>query len=204
MNELPETRPSLLKRIQTPREESAWDEFVEIYQPVVYRLARRHGLQDADAWDLAQNVLVAVSNAIDRWRSNGEPGSFRGWLYRITRNLMINYLKQQDRQPRSVSDIQLAELLEEAAVDTDAQGAELDREFDREYERQLFRWAAEDIRGEFRESTWLAFWRTCVEEQDIRTTAAELKLSVGSVYVARSRVMARFKQIVREKQKWER
>ena len=65
MPELPETRASLLLRVQEA-EAGAWDEFVEIYRPLVYRMARRRGWQDADAQDLAQQVLVKVAGAIDR------------------------------------------------------------------------------------------------------------------------------------------
>ena len=66
--------------------------------------------------------------------------------------------------------------------------------FDLEYRRRLFRWAAEQIRGEFQASTWKAFWRTCVEGRAIQEVAAELQLSAGAVYVARSRVMARLRK----------
>jgi RNA polymerase sigma-70 factor (ECF subfamily) len=62
----------------------------------------------------------------------------------------------------------------------------------------MFLWAAEQIRGEFRETTWQAFWRTCVEDQSVQTTAQQLNLSPGAVYVARSRVMARLREKVKQ------
>ena len=57
MSDSPETRPSLLVRLRDPPDEQAWGEFVEIYEPLVYRLARRRGFQDADARELVQDVL---------------------------------------------------------------------------------------------------------------------------------------------------
>jgi len=66
MPEFPETRTSLLVRIQSPHDGEAWREFVAIYRPVVYRLARRRGLQDADAEDLSQRVVIAVQRAIGK------------------------------------------------------------------------------------------------------------------------------------------
>ena len=69
MPEFPETRDSLLARIGGPRDEEAWREFVTIYRPVVYRLARRRGLQHEDAEDLAQQVMISVRRAIDVWRT---------------------------------------------------------------------------------------------------------------------------------------
>ncbi|HJN10352.1 MAG: hypothetical protein QGG09_11400 [Pirellulaceae bacterium] len=53
MAQLPETRNSLLLKVRDPADADAWIEFAAIYRPVIYRLARRRGLQDADAEDLA-------------------------------------------------------------------------------------------------------------------------------------------------------
>jgi RNA polymerase sigma-70 factor (ECF subfamily) len=67
MTEFPDTQSLLLANIQSLENREAWAEFVQIYRPVVYRMARRRGMQDADAQDLSQDVLVRVSKAIDRW-----------------------------------------------------------------------------------------------------------------------------------------
>lgn len=74
----PSTRYSLLLRIQDPQNDAAWAEFVAIYEPLVYRLARRQGLQDADADDLCQEVFRAVAGAARRWTPDPCRGSFRG------------------------------------------------------------------------------------------------------------------------------
>src|SRR5215470_12010956 len=83
MSPSPETRNSLLGRLTDRADQAAWHEFAQIYMPVVYRLALRKGLQHADAEDLAQQVLAAVSKAIDRWETDPGRAKFRTWLHRI-------------------------------------------------------------------------------------------------------------------------
>jgi RNA polymerase sigma-70 factor (ECF subfamily) len=193
MSEAPVTRSSLLVRIRDPQDERAWAEFMEIYTPLVYQLARRRGFQDADADDLTQDVFRAVAAAIDRWDPDPAKGSFRGWLFRIARNLMINSLNSRRRHPQGSGDTGVNRMLEEKAAPSDETAL-----FDEEYKRRLFHWAAEQVKGEFRPATWQAFWRTGVEGQAMQAVADSLGLSVGAVYIARCRVMARIKQKVEQ------
>jgi RNA polymerase sigma-70 factor (ECF subfamily) len=193
MGESPETRPSLLVRLKDAGDEAAWREFIEIYEPLLLRLARQRGLQDADAAELTQDVLMAVAGAIDDWDPDRERGSFRGWLSRVARNRMINALVRRQRGPRIVGGTDHLQRLEEEPAREGLESAA----FDLEHRRRLFLWAAEHIRGEFRESTWQAFWRTCVDQRPVAEVAAELQLSPGAIYVARSRVMSRLREKVK-------
>ena len=143
MDESPATRCSLIVKLRDPADSAAWREFVAIYEPLVYRLARRKGLQDADARDLCQEVFQAVARAIDRW----EPGrgSFRGWLSRIARNLLINFLTRRQFQlaDQGPPACRSCSRPSRPSIRRPRPSSRL------EYERCLFRWAADEIRGEF-------------------------------------------------------
>ncbi len=194
MSEIPQTRSSLLVRLRDPHDERAWAEFVEIYDPVVYRLARRSGFQDADARELTQEVFVAVASAIERWEPDPARGKFRTWLFRIARNLTINLLARRRRGLQGTGSTTIHELLRQEAAPAEEDSALVEQE----YRRELFRRAVARIRGEFRPATWEAFWRTGVDGEEIAAVGRSLGMSAGAVYIARSRVMARLRETIQE------
>ena len=189
MGSTPETRQSLLVRLKDSQDQASWYEFTEIYRPVVFRLARRKGMQDADADDLAQQVLASVAGAIERWESDPKRARFRTWLHRVAHNAIINALTR--RAPdRGSGDTGLHKLIGDQAT---AGGPDSDL-LRLEFRREQFHWAAKQIRPEFQASTWQAFWLTAVENEPIDEISERLGKSNGSIYAARSRVMRRLKE----------
>ena len=89
MTSVPETRPSLLLRLRDVRDQQAWSTFLEIYQPLIYRVIRQRRVQDADAREVTQEVLLAVANSIDQWETDPQRGTFRGWITTITRHPVV-------------------------------------------------------------------------------------------------------------------
>jgi RNA polymerase sigma-70 factor (ECF subfamily) len=154
------------------------------------RLARRQGLQEADAADLAQEVFRAVAGAIERYDLEPSAGSFRGWLFAITRNFILNLLASQRRHPRGSGNSDLRRLLETRPA-PDETAAAL---FESEYQRGVLDWAVGKVRGEFSPPVWEAFWRTGVEGRPAQDVASSLRLSVGTVYQYKSRVVVRLRR----------
>ena len=99
MTSPPETRASLIVRLPDPADARAWDEFAAVYAPLIYRLARRHGLQPADADDLVQEVFSSVSRSVQAWLRKDGRGPFRAWLLRIAKNVALNFLTRPKHRP---------------------------------------------------------------------------------------------------------
>ena len=193
VTQFPETQESLLLQVRDPQDAAAWARFSQIYRPVVYRLARQRGLQDADAQDLSQQVLMSVASAIGRWEDRGEHVRFRHWLRRVARNAIINALT---RRPKieAVGGTSVSELLSEQPHPDDA----ICQQVDLEYRRELYLQAAERIRVDVQPETWLAFQRSVIDGICIEETAREIGKSTGTVYAARSRIMRRLREAVQE------
>jgi RNA polymerase sigma-70 factor (ECF subfamily) len=188
VSSFPETRYSLIARLGDDDDQEAWWEFVAIYRPAVYRIARRRGLQHADAEDLSQQVFARAKKAIARFEPDVSRGRFRSWLATIAQNATNNALVRKPRD-MAVGGTGIMELLDQrlggSVEDTEILQLEL--------RRSLFRWAVARVQREFQESTWNAFWRTTVEGEEIASAATALSVSVGAVYAARSRVIRRLR-----------
>jgi RNA polymerase sigma-70 factor, ECF subfamily len=194
----PTTRASLLMRLCDSEDHEAWVEFVTLYEPVIYRSLRRHGMQDADARDAMQEMLLAVSRSIQHWDPDEQRGSFRGWLRRVARNLVIDWLRQPVRRAIPAGG-ELQSILDALPAASDPASIE----FDRELRRALFHRAGERVRGEVKPATWQAFWETAVLGTSAADAASKLGMSVEAVRVAKCRVLARVRAAVAEWEKTE-
>jgi RNA polymerase sigma factor (sigma-70 family) len=187
MTDTPTTQASLLVRLGDAADAPAWGQFVDLYAPPVYACARRHGLQDADAADVTQDVLRAVHGAFRRGDYDPNRGRFRAWLITIVRNKLRDFVTARGRRrgdPAGLENLP-APNGDPAAI------------FEQECERRLFAWAAEQVRGRFQPATWQAFWRSAVDGASGKAVAAELGLSVAAVYLAKGRVMTALREMVR-------
>jgi RNA polymerase sigma factor (sigma-70 family) len=187
----PATRPSLLLRLRDEADQEAWRQFVDLYAPLIYGLGRRRGLQDADAADLTQEVFRLVAAAVKRLDYDPRHGTFRAWLYVVARNKLSDFVAARKPADCGSGDTAHQLFLQEQP--------ERETEFwDREYERRVFAWAADQVRGEFKDATWLAFQLVAVEGKSGQEAASTLGMSLGAVYMAKSRVLARLKQQVQQ------
>lgn len=178
------TSVSLLERLRQPAEREAWPRFVQLYTPFLYGWARRAGLQNQDAADLVQEVLVVLVQKLPEFAYDRQQ-SFRGWLRTVTLN------KWRDMRRRRLAALPAGsapDLAEVAVPDTAAALEEA------EYRQHLVKRALELMEVEFHPTTWKACWEYMIIDRPAAEVARELGITVNAVYLAKSRVLARLRQ----------
>lgn len=183
----PETRVSLILRLGEPSNVQAWQEFAEIYTPMLLDAARRKGLQPADCEDIAQEILFGVARSVQRFHPDASRAKFRTWLWRIARNRIADFVANDRRSvPLTGGD----SWVEQASSQAAAALSTAEREaVERDLQAGIFRVAASHVRRRLTPSTWAAFEATAISGQPAAKAARSCGLSIGGVYVARSRVM---------------
>lgn len=193
MSEIPpDTRASLLIKLQDRDNVVAWSDFTLIYTPVIRRTAARMGLQAADVENVVQEVLLTVSQSIQPWLDRSDRGSFRSWLRRIAKNKTLDLLTRRGTRLEDGP----GQPWESLAAD----GEDVSSYWDLEYRRELFARASIQVRETVAEATWQAFWLSTIENLPIAQVAKELKVREGMVYLSRCRVTDRIRKLVKQ---WE-
>ena len=195
MPDIPPTRASLLVRLRDRHDAAAWREFVDLYGPVVYGYARKQGLQDADAADLCQEVFRAFAGAASRFVYDPRRGAFRNWLFTIVRRKLATWRQAQRSRHADADAGANGHILEQCPAADDSEAA-----WEAAWRQQVFQWACAEARRHVSDVTWQAFWRTAMDGAPGKQVAAELGLSVAAVYLARSRVAARLRELVQTAQ----
>ncbi len=177
------TNPSLLLRLRDIRDRQAWALFVEVYGPLIFSYCRRKKLQDSDSADVSQEVLTTLSKALTSFEYLPERGRFRDWLGKVTHRELLQFWKRQGR----FNAVQTADGHE--AIHS----AEDKKNWDEHFHCELMRLAFARIRTEFENDTWQIFEQLWFEDKQPAEVASFFKINMGSVYVAKSRVLKRLR-----------
>src|SRR5580704_3984028 len=157
-----------------------------LYGPLIRRWLQQHDTPEADADDLAQEVLLVLAQELGGFDHNGRTGAFRLWVRSITANRLRAYWRARRSGPLNGLDDRLAQL-----EDPDSS---LGRLWDREHDEFIVRRLMELIEPEFAPSTWKSFRLLVLEERPAADVAESLGLSVNAVLIAKSRVLRRLRQ----------
>ena len=186
------TSGTLLRRVRSPLDQEAWNEFVELYGRRIYGWCRQWGLQEADAEDVTQDVLLRLASKM-RDFAYDPSRRFRGWLRTLTHHAWSDFLLDRKRPGAGSGDSQVVQALEQVEARDD-----LTRRLDEEFTHALLDEASARVRLRVQGHTWEAFRLTAVEGKSGAEAAALLGIRVATVYVARSKVQKLLQDEVRK------
>jgi RNA polymerase sigma-70 factor (ECF subfamily) len=175
------TPVSLLERLRDPMAD-AWEQFVQLYTPLLYAWAARAGLQEADAADLVQEVMLLLLAKLPEFRYDPAQ-SFRAWLRTVTLN-KLRELARRGSLP----------LTHDGSAADLAGPDHLEAFWESEYRQHLVGQALRLMQTEFRPTTWQACWEHLANGRPAAEVGAELGLSAGAVRAATFRVLTRLRQ----------
>ncbi len=178
------TSPTLLGRLaRSPADQAAWAEFVRRYGPQIQGWCSRWGLQESDAQDVAQNILVELARQMGGFRYD-PAGSFRAWLKTVAHRAWCRFLEARRRPGLGTGDSAVAGLLESVEA-----GDDLMQRLEEESNRELLERAMARVRLRVQPKTWEAFRLLALEEKSGTEVAGRLGMKVGAAYVAKSNVI---------------
>ena len=187
------TRLSLLLRVRDLSDSNSWRDFVECYAPRVFLWCKKFGLQEADAADATQTVLLKLVQSLQSFDYDSGRGSFRSWLKVVTQHVATDVVRTW--RERGSGDSRWVESLNGAVSSSSAES--LLAELELAHQQELVRVANERIRLKVKPKTWDAYWKTCHGGAPATDVAQDLDMTVGDVYVAKSRVLKMLRAEVR-------
>ncbi len=189
-----ETRSSLIQRLKVTINGESWEEFFQTYWELIYNVARRSGLSEADAQDIVQETILKVHNSMDKFEYNRKRGSFKGWLRTVTRSRLAEHFKKQQRRPVISQPLDAsAEIINEMA---DPESPELEKIWDEEWRRNLIHAALTRTKKLTTLKQFQIFKCHYIDEWTVNETCKTLGVNAAQVYMAKQRVGKIFKDAV--------
>ncbi|MEZ6129747.1 MAG: sigma-70 family RNA polymerase sigma factor [Planctomycetaceae bacterium] len=187
-----ETSLSLLERIRASGDAAGWEQLVELYTPLIRIWIRRYSSSPQEADDVIQDVLAVVVRRLPDFE-RARPGSFRTWLRTITVNCLRDSWKKQRLRPVVAGGSDFQQVLEQLSDPH----SELSRLWNDEHDQHVLQSLLTRLRPTVPDQTWQSFFRVAMTGEAVEAVAADLGITVNSIYIARSRVMAKLRELGR-------
>jgi RNA polymerase sigma factor (sigma-70 family) len=195
------TRRSLIDRLANWDDQRRWQEFFDTYWKLIYAAARKSGLTDVEAQEVVQETVITVAKKIDKLKYDPAIGSFKGWLLQITRWRIVDQFRKRGpggaKSPRSLDD-RLTATIERIP---DEHVVDLDEVWEKEWEHNLFEGAIARVKKKIDPKQFQIFDCYVRKEWPAQKVAAQLRVNVGQVYLARHRVGALLKKEIKALEK---
>ena len=177
------TRHTLLKRVRDIQDAEAWQEFVTIYTPLLYRYARARGLDHDEAEDIAQQTMVDVARKMPEFEYDPRRGRFKGWLKTIVNNNITSALRKQRPRQADTAEFHREQSREKSVDDI----------WEDKWRQEHLAYALTLVEKEVKHETFEAFRLAVIDGRPPSEIAKRLGMSANQVYVAKHRVTHRVK-----------
>lgn len=194
----PTTSLSLIDRVKNGDQE-AWEQFVRIYSPVIYSRCRNGDLSPDESADAMQTVFLKVYQGLSQFEPRKDRASFRSWLRTVATHTVSDHFRVVAQHFQALDAATLTLKLKRIEDSFSEFPADDSHARKQQSGRQLLAYSAmQQIRGEFEERTWTAFWRTTIDGQKAVDVASELNMSPGAVRTASYTVRKRLREELQE------
>jgi RNA polymerase sigma factor (sigma-70 family) len=186
------TSPTLLGRLsRLPTDQAAWSEFSERYGRKIYGWCRHWELQQADAEEVTQEVLLKLARKMATFQYDSAR-SFRAWLKTVAHHAWRDFLDGRRRSGMGSGDTRILEMLQTVEARDN-----LAEHLDQEFARELLEEAMARVRLRVQAHTWQAFQLLALEGLSGAVVAERLNMKVATAFVARSKVQKMIQEEVR-------
>jgi len=194
------TRRSLLSRLRDWEDHAGWREFFDTYWRLIYNIARKAGLADAESQEVVQNTFIYLARRMPNFRYDRKRGSFKSWLRVVTRSRIHVYWRAQKTNEKFIREPFCSGAIEDADPETWADPAAdaLDEVWQREWEENLVNTAFRRLRSKVSSQQLLIFRLATLNDLALGQVAKKLGVSLTQVYLARHRVGKLFKAEVQK------
>ena len=201
IDELIPTRASLIGRLKNWQDHSSWKEFFDTYWKLVYGVARKTGMTDAEAQDVVQETMLSVAKHMPGFKYNPAVGSFKAWLLKLTRWRIIDQIR---KRPPPASHRPLADGTGTGTVENlvDPKSQVLDKVWDTEWEKNLLDAAVSSVKRKLDPQKYQIFDFCANKGWPPEKVAGRFQISVEQVYLAKHRITGMIKvEVARLKKK---
>ena len=192
------TRYSLLSRLQNWDDQESWKNFFDTYWRLIYSIALKSGLTEAEAQDVVQETIICVAKDINKFKRDRQFGSFKGWLRNLTRWRIADQLRK--REPNAMGHDVLPDeisVLPELAEIPDPVDDALAALWEEEWQSNLMDAALERVKRRVKEEHYQMFDLNVIRQWPASKVASTLEVSIAQVYLAKHRILALIKKEVR-------
>jgi len=193
------TRYTLLSRLEDWDDQDSWKDFIDIYWRLIYSVAIKSGLTEAEAQDVVQETIISVARDIQKFKRDRALGSFKGWLRNVIRWRIADQLRKRTRAGRgddSKTGADVAEI-------PDPAGNAAESVWEEEWQANLLKAAMETIKSRVKEEHYQIFDLYVIKQWPVRNVARALGVNVGLVYLVKYRISALLKKEIRRlEEKW--